>query len=334
MNRVLDLIPLFEIESIVLISNDSLFNEDMFIPLCSKKLNLNQTRVNVLSYQQAMAGKYLQDNCDISNYLYFDYENLYLYQFHSIEDKLKSNMLIVNAPLNNIDTYYQEMLTTLHKSTEIVDKHKIIQLYHSQRATIFQQFKIVKDVNVYSSILFPPMKIILRSHEFLEYKTQWINEFNETGLKKLKCAIDDRPIQIAGGYDFIQFIGQLHITESISANYDENLLLDGGFYYMSTSQGEDLFIKETMGRTIGVFNEQQFYPLIDSNQELKSEYKLNLLLTNNQKEIQLFVKNGDSIESSHKIVVDDNKQYKRMIVYLTINSEKEIDEVSYELRNV
>jgi len=338
MGKVEELIPELKVTNIVIVTDQKAFKSKDFESLLSDELgSMSLTRISV---EKAMAGWYkLHGYKDKVTTSYLDYKKLTYYNIDSQKDTSLVTITKdqINLDLKAVNDYYINLLRHLHKDDfNEVTKFQITQLYNNQKATLHKQLLSHKDVNVYSSIFFPPKKLVLPYESYQRFKNTWYEQFNELGgistLKQLETV--DKVIS-SGGYDLINFLNSFDEFDFPTDHYDEYLLLDGAFhYYQCLLHDEELIYKQSLDYSIGVFNHKEYYPLIEEDTQLKDHYEVELILSDNHKEIQLFSKVKESIKPLHTLVIEKPSKLAKILLKIKLNNDKEIDEVSYELRRL
>lgn len=337
--KIEKLIPDLRIATIILITDLRKFRTKEFQSIFISKLKT--VDLQIISIKEAMAGwfyKNLSPNQEITT-LYLDYKNLYIYNLsnHTKSDAIQITSEKIPLDLNAIHEFYINILSQLHQKADTTfTKHQISQLYNSQKATIHKQLLGDKDVNIYTSIYFPPRKLVVPFKVFKEFKENWYKQLSiEGGISVLKRLKFMDKVIMSGGYDLINFLNSFSTFELPTKDYNEYLLLDGGFhFYESVLSGKDIIYKQSLEYSIGIFNDQEFYPLIEEHEEFINSYEINLILTNNQKEIQLFTKINQNIKPMYTLKIAIPQKIQRILVKIEINNDKEIEEVSYELRRL
>jgi len=337
--KIKKLISNLRMTTIILITDLRKFRTKEFQSVFRSKLET--TDLQIISVEEAMAGWFYKNLLpdQVITMMYLDYKNLYIYNLnkHTKSDTIQITSEKTPLDLNAIHEFYINRLSQLHQKTDTAfTKHQISQLYNSQKATIHKQILGDKDVNIYTSICFPPKKLVLLFKEFKEFKENWYEQLStEGGISILKRLESVDKVTMTGGYDLINFLNSFNTFELPTKNYNDNLLLDGGFhFYESVLSGKDIIYKQSLEYSIGIFNDQEFYPLIEEHEEFVKNYEIDLILTDNQKEIQFFAKTNQTIKPVYALSITTPQKIQRVLVRIEINNDKEIEEVSYELRRL
>lgn len=338
LEKVEELIPELKIINLVLVSNKKGFSNDEFRSLINK--SLKHISYTLLSVEEAMVGWYHKQNLNSNlTTIYLDYKNLLYFDINRLEEDtlITINSKSINLDLNAINEYYINLLGQLHKDgLNDFTKFQIRQLYNNQKPTLHKQLVTHKDVNVYSSIFFPPRKYVLDYKKFKAFKDTWYEQLIATnGINSIKYLESVDKVVSTGGYDLINFLNSFDEFDFPNYNYDEYLLLDGAYsYYQSMIKGQELIQQHSLDFCIGVFNDKEFYPLIEEDIEFRDKYELELIVSDYQTEIVLFSKVNESVKPVYTVTIDEPRDLSRLILTIKLSNDKEIEEVSYELRRL
>lgn len=251
------------------------------------------------------------------------------------------------------DIYYRERLKSFH-SQEISD-FKILKLYDSQKSIIQQQILTKKDVNVYSSLSYPPQKITLKYQEIFEFLRQWDSEYGVNFLQKTKFHQHNMTVIATSMCDHP--IIKSFFGKKLSLYHREDFLLSKGCIYSlvflpSESLKQPILFEDTY--IIRVDN--RIIKIIHGGNPFLRLVKVELVLTGRKNDIELAklkeVKTEateesteDAIEESsikaetditiiNKLTIDINQSIGIIHYCIQFDKDKNVSEVYYELRRV
>ncbi len=341
-NKVEDLIPGLTILNIVIVSDQLKFGSKTFKHMAkAKKKDLE---ISQLSIDDAIAGWIYgkEKTLDHQKKLlvsYFDYKKLISFRVNILPDThlIELTKYSIQFDLNAIHDFYMHALMKSHNIEDHkISHHQMKQLYSHQKATLHKQLMLDKDVNVYSSLFFPPRKIVLTYETYKTFQDHWYEQLiSENGISQWDVLKTVDQHFISGGYDLIQFCHNFDDLEWLSQDFDEYLLLDGGYrFYETMLKGKEIRFKQSLDYSIGVFNEKEFYPIVEETDQFFEHYEVELLLTDYQEDIQLFSKVKEKIIPIYNIPMKEPKKIQRILLKIDLNQDKEIEEVLYELRRL
>lgn len=340
-NKVEELTPNLQLSNIIVVSGNKRFGSQALLDMY-RRLD-KETFLSLISIREAIAGWCYQEieNSKVKelNIGYLDYKFLNAFKIIQKSDTGLLNITEINQvfDLDLINKYYLNQLKSMHSIEDNqVTTHQLNQLYHNQKATIHKQQLNSKDINIYSSMVFPPVKLVLLAEDYNSFQTDWMKQFEtQNGVSLLnKLKVVDKFI-ITGGYDSMNFVKQVALESGLNFDYEENLLLDGAYEFLKLSQSNiNIIYKQTLDCVIGVFNNKEFYPLISEEVEFSDHYDVDLVLTDYQKELILYSLIDNKIKPIHTIEIKEPMKIQRVLLNIHINQNKEIEEVSYELRRL
>lgn len=344
LEKVKGMIPDLIIFRLVLISNHSTFKSKAFEEEALIRLNKvfghqeKAYQIQSLSYTQAIAGWLYYHGKGKTGIIYLDEEKIYLYNPQKEnQNKVFLNEKALPFPLNKIDEFYLNELHQQHfEDYNHQEEHQIRQLYNNQMSQLQQQVISQKKVNIYSSILFPPRKLELHYEVFNQFWELWKQEFMNPLEKMFKEVFKDvDEVVLSGGFDKQHYLMNESIFKRVEPIKSESLILEGAYVYIDHMlKKTEILGLETMDQTIGIYNEGSYLPLVTSTDRMMEKVCFDLLLTNHQDELQFYSKEVDKEQLVYTLKIVEPKALQRIIVTIEFNLEKEIKEVSYELRNI
>lgn len=297
-------------------------------------------QVQYLFFVEAVASWYLKEG--IKNkiqYHYFDDEVVHyielipLDESHVFVEKYKRHPFLLGL----IDSFYINYLNKAHKKEQ--KKTELYRLYNDQMTTLYSQMTKEKDVSVYSSLEYPPIRIKVAK----EKVTLFLERFEEEFINDYKVFVEEKERgYYSGAYNKKIFVDALLDMKVKQIQYIENSLLEGGYYYFS-QQLDDNFIKKNMTKcNIGVLDSEGRFIKIDIKPMIiKNWNEINLVMTHFEKKINIVevisnVEQPEILEykTIKRIEIENPSMLLRMKIMILVNEEGQVEEVRHELRNL
>ncbi len=293
--------------------------------------------------KDAIAGYAMEYGTDFDIAI-FDQYKISKYSLSSNNNKIQ---LLVNDDIMDftvIDKYYLNKLALNHyervyDELELLEQHKLSQLYKGQQVSLHKQFAMNKNVNIYSSITFPPKKITLDYDEFQQTYTKVNAQYNKN-ITNWIASTQKTKFMYCGIGQYISLIKSFK-GETRGEIFNENLLVEGGFIYLKYLQTNINILEDTIiGYNIGLLEHGEFIPLIRKEYPLTEIIDIDILITDNQTHVKLYTNDKEEIKLVGTIdLTEILRKYRvdniiRIGILMKMNQNKEIKEVNYELRKL
>ena len=257
-----------------------------------------------------------------SEQLFFRYEDL-LREIIS-ENKRKQ------IALQDIDRYYLNQLKEKHKNIygKEVDIDAIRRTFGEQKLILYRQMQRAEDVNLYTSIEYPPQKITFSYTSFKTYFDRWLS------LNSALIEVSGQKIWVSGGYN--KEVYWRHLFKGYSYEYDEHMLIKGAKTFLDFRQEHNKGLctktKTQWGYAI-IDDKKRRIPFILPGEEYQKEYVINILLTNFECKVPFLFLDQDMTEKHlFNLYIHPENERTQIEISLKISIEGQIEEVKYEYR--
>ncbi len=290
----------------------------------------NSIQIQWISLKQALVGYGYDQGLNDAWLTYFN--STKSMHFHFVKDDLEKEYVdeIIQRPtaLEAIDQFYLQTIQAAHRKIykKEIDLQRIEQTYNDQKMLLYRQVQSKQDVNLYTSIYYPPKKITITYAEFIVFFEQWVQKNTIALNSELTQSI------ISGGYN--QEIFWQKLMDDGRYQYDEHMLFIGAkafLNYRNTHNG-DLCTSTKTHWGYGIIDQdRRRIVFIRPGQIYQKRYVIELILTDYQRSVP-FVKYDENMQESHLFNLYIYPKHATTYVTMTleISIEGQIKEVNYE----
>lgn len=265
---------------------------------------------------------------DSDEFLILTFDEVLVYQVFVQGNTTKTS--VSEFPMTEMDDFYMEMIKSHHE--EAINEYKILKLYEAQKGLIQQQLLTQKNVNVYSSLQYPPKKITLDFKLSYQFLIQWEKAFSVPFLQQIS-KMPFKVIYIATTYFDHPLIRTVFGKKSHRFITIDFLLPKGAIALLQESVNKfKTRSLESFDNAYHIRTNDLDVEIISKGQEFTQKIEIELVLTDFQNVIELHqIGIENSLKSELHIKSDKNIQ---LIQYIMLFDERQnLCEVYYELRS-
>ncbi len=266
--------------------------------------------------------------------------------------RIRCHLKSLEYPLDilSLDKKYIDLLANQHK-IDLSDEsenispnliHSLRRLYLSQR-NAFRKLHIGEDkIQIYSSILFPPMKLEIDKktieaifHDYESDLIKWLDGYYEMRNKEYSS---HWKLCLTGRWERLCWV--MPDKDFVNIQGTNGLLSEGALYYLKEKEsGNDILEASYLGYSIGIIREE-YLPLVFKDTPYHQGVSLDLMVGDELKVLSLYKEKAGHVSKILTLDIDKEREsvffgklsygFRRLKIKLTFNKNKEVKEVYHE----